>query len=135
MSDENYQQLAKEWFGRADDDLLFAKAGFKKTGIARDACFLAHQAVEKYLKGYLASCGVDAKRIHILRLLLSDCIEKDEQFLELKDSCEFLDKFYRPARYPGEVELDFSKDEATRALEIAEEVIDFIKKKVLYADV
>lgn len=132
MSDENYQKLAQEWFNRADDDLRFAQAGFKGTGIARDACFLSHQAVEKYLKGYLASCGVDAKRIHILRLLLSDCIEKDEQFLELKDNCEFLDKFYRPARYPGEVEMDFSKNEAVRALEITEEAISFIKRKALY---
>lgn len=33
--------------------------------------------------------------------------------------------------YPGEVEMDFSKNEATRALEIAEEVINFIKRKFI----
>ena len=49
----NSKKLAQEWFSRADDDLLFAKAGFKETDIAADACFLSHQAVEKYLKGLI----------------------------------------------------------------------------------
>ncbi|MCG2689697.1 hypothetical protein L6252_00205 [Candidatus Parcubacteria bacterium] len=30
----NSKKLAQEWFSRADDDLLFAKAGFKETDIA-----------------------------------------------------------------------------------------------------
>jgi len=38
MSGLNYKKLAQEWFDRGRDDLLFAKAGFKETGIARDAC-------------------------------------------------------------------------------------------------
>ena len=61
---EDYQKLTEEWLKRANDDFLFAKAGFEETDIAMSTCFLAHQSVEKYLKGYLVNNGIEPERIH-----------------------------------------------------------------------
>jgi len=32
--------LSQRWFKMADEDLLFAKAGWKESGISRHTCFM-----------------------------------------------------------------------------------------------
>ncbi|MDP2951599.1 MAG: HEPN domain-containing protein [bacterium] len=120
----------KDWFRFAQDDLSFAKAGFRETGIARDACFLSHQAVEKYLKGFLVSKNVKPERTHLLTDILESCASYEEHFLDFYEQCDFLNQFYNPVRYPGGVILDFDKGTGTKALKVAEEVINFIQEKV-----
>ncbi len=127
---EDYKKLTKEWLKRANNDFLFAKAGFEETGIAMDTCFLVHQSVEKYLKGYLVDNNIEPERSHVLPRVLKKCIKMDDSFSQLEEGCEFLNKFYQPSRYPGGVILDFTKDEAEESLKIAKEIIDFIKQKV-----
>jgi len=131
MSDENYKKLVREWFSKANDDLCFAQAGFKETGIASDTCFLCHQVVEKYLKGYLTSLRIEPIRTHILSELLNACIQQAKDFMEINEDCEFLNRFYNPTRYPGGVFLDFSKETAEHALQKAENIVSFVKKKFI----
>lgn len=128
----NNKKLAQEWFSRADDDLLFARAGFQETNIAADACFLSHQAVEKYLKGVLVLNEIEPKKIHSLTDLLNDCMKIIPDFLSINEECEFLNRFYNPVRYPGGIILEYDKVTGIKALEAAEEVISFIKRKVNY---
>jgi len=126
----NSKKLAQEWFSRADDDLLFAKAGFKETDIAADACFLSHQAVEKYLKGFIVLSVVEPKKSHNLSELLEECIKIIPDFLRINEECEFLNRFYNPTRYPGGIILNYDKETGAKALRVAEEVINFIQEKV-----
>ena len=134
MKEPNRKKLAQRWFARADSDLLFAKKGFEETGIPYSACFLAQQIAEKYLKGFLISENIRPKRTHVLPDLLEECLKLDENFSQLKEECRFLNQFYNPARYPDDLQIDFSKDAAEKALGAAEEIIDFIKKKIKYGD-
>lgn len=124
-------QNPKDWFEIADDDLRFAKAGFSDTGIARDACLLSQQAVEKYLKGFLLNNNIKPEKTHVLLDLLQACSRVDKELLEIEEKCDFLDQFYNPVRYPGGVLLDFDRATAEKALKAAEEIIDFVKSKVI----
>lgn len=125
---KNYKELAERWFKRADDDLLYAKAGFRETGITEDACFFAQQIVEKYLKGFLISQGIEPEKTHKLVDLLNECIKIDERFRKLTDICKTLTKYYFETRYPPDTPPGvYTKEEAKQALEQAEEVIQFIR--------
>ena len=53
------QALARGWFLKADSDLADARPTVASEGPYDTACFHAQQAVEKYLKGFLASRGVE----------------------------------------------------------------------------
>lgn len=130
MNEDNARQNANKWFKIANNDILFAKAGFKETEIASDACFLCQQIAEKYLKGFLVSKKIKPERIHILPTLLRKCIEIDKGFIELGLPCEFLDQFYNPVRYPDDIQIDFKKETAERAFEAAEKIVEFIKNKI-----
>ncbi len=127
---ENYQKLAQEWFERGKDSLLFAKAGFKETCIARDAYYLSHQAAEKYLKGYLVANAVEPERTHDLSQILTECMKIDKQFSELTEQCKFLYEFFSPVRYPGGILENFDNKTGKEAIVSAEEIVDFINKKV-----
>ena len=126
----DFYKLALEWFLRAQDDLLFATAGFKESGIARATCFLSQQAAEKYLKGFLVANGVEPPRTHILPELLTACIKINKEFAGIAEECEFLNQFYNPARYPGGVDLDFSHKLGEKALLAGEAVEKFIQHTI-----
>ncbi len=125
---ENYKKLAYEWFCKADDDLLFAKAGWKETKITSDACFLCQQAIEKYLKGFLIFYKIKPERIHDLRKLLSECVKINDNLKQFEEECKILNDYYVSSRYPGGEIFSFKKEQAKEALESAEEIMEFIKK-------
>lgn len=126
---EDYKKLAKEWFDRGRDNLLFAKAGFKETNIARDAYYLSHQAAEKYLKGYLVLNVIEPDRTHDLSKILEECMKIDNQFSELAEECKFLYDFFSPVRYPGGALENFDNEAGKKAITSVEAIIDFINKK------
>lgn len=114
---------AREWFERAASDLKYAEAGEQETSQHHITCFLAHQCVEKILKGLIAGAEAVPEKTHSLRKLLvhtkqlySDCPVMDAEVIQL-------DAFYIPSRYPGPIERDFTADDATTALSIASRLI------------
>jgi len=130
MNENNKKQNAQQWFAIADDDLLFAKAGLKESGLARNACFLCQQIAEKYLKGFLVSQGIKPERTHKLPDLRLECSKVDKNFKEVKEECKFLDQFYQPARYPNGIIFEFKQETGEKALQAAEKIISFIKNKL-----
>lgn len=127
---KNNQKLAQEWFDLAEDDFLFAKAGYKETKIPRNTCFLSHQVAEKCLKGFLVSRSIEPIRIHLLLKLLDKIIEIDASFKEIADDCRLLDNYYNPARYPDDLGLDYSQKQAKEALRAAENIKSFVLAKI-----
>ncbi len=91
-NNSNFKVLAKEWFEKGDHDLDEARLSFRHGGWTDIICFHCHQAVEKYLKGFLVSRGRDitAKRyrIHNLGILLKMCCELDSLLKSLEDDCK-----------------------------------------------
>ena len=130
MKKNNHLILAKEWFEAADRDLSDAILLGKEGGHPETICFHCHQAVEKYLKGFLVLNDQDIKdefKIHDLSRLLGYCAKFKPDLGELKDGCETLNKYYLQSRYPSYALQDYSDKAVKQALEFAGEV----KEKIL----
>ncbi|MFB0543252.1 MAG: HEPN domain-containing protein, partial [Candidatus Bathyarchaeia archaeon] len=61
--------VVREWFERGRKDLEVTKILVKEEYLDI-ALFHMHQAVEKYLKGFLISKGWKLKRVHDLEMLI-----------------------------------------------------------------
>jgi len=122
--------LAREWFRLADEDLKYAKVGFKETDNYRMVCFDCQQVAEKYLKGYLQFKKIKFPKVHSLVEFLGLTIETHEDFAELEKYAKILDKYYIATRYPGGVSEIYNKRDAKEALDAVREIMEFIRKKI-----
>ncbi len=94
------------------------------------ACFASQQAAGKALKAVLLATGADLVLGHGVGQL---CVEVAKLAPECADRCRewaALDVFYIPTRYPdalpsGIPATSFSAGQATSALQLAGEVLDF----------
>jgi HEPN domain-containing protein len=121
------------WFKRANDDLRFAKWGLTDPDpAATQVCYMAQQAVEKYLKGYLIAHGWQLERTHDVLSLLVEAIKHDERFREFEEDLKPFGMYVVEARYPGDIETIFSIEEAQSAVETAERLAEFIKTQTSF---
>jgi HEPN domain-containing protein len=95
--------------------LLLAAHGHPDT-----ICFLAHQAVEKTLKALLSERSGTAPRVHDLELLLSQVQAAGPGIALVREDAIFLAPFSIEARYPTLLPVQRTRDDATRAVQIAE---------------
>ena len=114
----------------ANDDLLFAKAGWKESGISGHACFMCQQIAERYLKGFLVSQNVKPPRIHDLPKILEMCVEINEKFKRFADKCGILSGYYIAPRYLLDMPQDYSKKQVEEALKFTEEIKNFVQKVI-----
>lgn len=125
------KNLIKPWLEKGKEDFLFAKATLKDSKFFSHVCYLAQQAVEKYLKALiLLKKGEITKKekTHNLIYLAQQCKPLID-LSSLEKELRILSQVYIPARYPDEAHLQaFSKKEAKECLEKAERVMNFIKK-------
>ncbi len=120
--------LVKEWFERARRDFESAKLLYTQQGYYEEVVFLIHQAIEKYLKGYLIFRGWKLKKIHDIETLISESIKYNKSFLEFLDFGRKLTAFYYEDRYPPGPIPEISEGEAKEMVEKAEKIIELIKK-------
>jgi len=124
-------EIINDWVKKGDDDFGFAAINLKegKTFYAQ-ICFHFHQAAEKYLKAFIIAHELEFRRIHDLPVLLGICLPEDPTLEELRDACEYLNAFYVETRYPVHWPTSFSREEATKALEAADQIRTAIKGKI-----
>jgi len=67
-------KIVQEWFERGKRDLESAKLIYVQKGYFDEVVFLVHQAIEKYLKGYLIFHGWKLKKIHDIETLLVEAM-------------------------------------------------------------
>jgi HEPN domain-containing protein len=121
------------WVLQAEHDLDDAE--FNLSGGRHNvACFLAQQSAEKALKAYLFSKGAEEVWGHSVAELCKDAQTFDSTFDQLNSKAGPLDKYYIPTRYPnalpgGIPSNAFDENDAKRAIQLAKEVIDFVKSK------
>ena len=106
------------------DDAEYSQAG----GRYHLVCFLAQQAGEKALKGYLHARGEKWVWKNSVADLARQCAEYDAQFEELIGVGGGLDRHYIPTRYPnglpGGIPAEaFDADDAEKALRQARRII------------
>jgi HEPN domain-containing protein len=125
---------AARWLKQAEHDLADAElvAGAGRHALA---CFLCHQAAEKWVTAYLLARGAEQVWGHALADLCEDAIALDPSFDFIKSVAVLLDKHYLGARYPsalpGGVPAEaYDGHDSSRALEIARDVRDFVHARL-----
>ena len=92
---------AGRWLRQAENDLSAARL-LAKRGFASQACFLAHQAAEKALKGVARLHGERDLTGHSLLELLSALESQHPQLSEHTGPARRLDPYYTWTRYPSD---------------------------------
>ena len=124
----------ERWIRQADQDMADA-------ALAREhsrynlACFMCQQSAEKAVKGFLYSRGAEDVWGHSLADLCEDAKLFEMLFDVLKSRAIFLDKHYHMTRYPsylpgGIPSEAFDDLEAEWALQLAQEVVTFVKERM-----
>ena len=122
----NQERAASEWFFKAKDDLNFAKASFKDFDeFFAQMCLLCHDAVEKFLKGYLVFKQKKPKKIHDLLVLLKECQKINQKFETFMEDCRILNRYYTPLKYPSHFP-PLSREDAEQSIKIASDIQKFI---------
>jgi HEPN domain-containing protein len=117
-------------FRKAENDLKDAKILFKSGESSIEGiCFHCQQAVEKYLKSYLAYNNKEINKTHDIAGILKDCEKIDISFAELnKMNIDDLTDYAITIRYDEIPEPTF--DDAKEAIAISEQVRLFIIGKI-----
>lgn len=130
-SNDSYQ--LEQWIEKADDDLAFAKVSLEETEFYAHICYLAEQAVEKYIKAIIVKGKGKLEkddRTHNLIYLAEQCKDYKINFGDFEADLRWLSEIYIPTRYPVHFEIGFERKDAEEAIKKAEEIISFIKKKI-----
>lgn len=120
----------KAWLEKGQHDLDDAIKLLDCGGHTDSICFHCQQAVEKYLKGYLVFKRINPRGIHHLEELSKDCSKFNKEFLNFLDDCLILTRYYIETRYPPLVPTEYSLKEARKAINMAQEIINFVKSNL-----
>lgn len=120
----------EKWFEIADRDLGFAKLGLEESDeFYAQICVQAHQAIEKYLKGFLVYNNVKYPKIHDLGKIINECAKINKDFEEFWEDCSKISNYYVDSRYPVHYEQK-TKKQAKEAVEAAERIKKFVNKLI-----
>lgn len=129
------QKTGLNWLKQAEYDLRSTKVQLEHQFWA-SVCFMAQQAVEKALKGFIIYKTGSLKKIHKLLILVQECEEIDSDFKKFRGSLELLDQYYAPTRYADLITDDkppyeqYTGDMAKEALKIARDLYQFVMEKL-----
>lgn len=124
------EQVVKEWFERGKHDLDVANILLAEEEYFDVVLFHIHQAVEKYLKGFLIHRGWELKKIHDLESLMTEAMGFDVEFQNYLDFGRKLTAFYYEERYPPGPIASCSEEEVEDMLTTAESIISRIKEGI-----
>jgi HEPN domain-containing protein len=123
------QAEVARWIRKAGHDWSAARKVFGPDCVELDiVAFHCQQAVEKLLKGYLASRRIEFEKVHDLGYLLDHCATADPELETLRDEVEPLTAYAVIFRYPGPAEP--TRTEVEAALATVERVWDFVTKRL-----
>ncbi len=123
-------EIIKEWFTRGENDICDAWFLFENNRSLENVSFHVHQAVEKYLKGFLIYHGWKLEKIHDIVKLLKEAIKFDDSFKEYLEFARFVTDFYFESRYPVGCDFEYTKEEMQEVIERSNKLIALIKEKV-----
>ncbi len=90
-----------DWFLLAKDRLEKTDALFAQFGASWSGVELLHEAVERYLKGFLVARGWRSVKTHDLNRLLAEACAFDEAFSEFEFAAQNLTEQFWEQHYPG----------------------------------
>lgn len=123
------KDIANEWINVANLDLESAKFLMNMNSIPfQIVCYHCQQAIEKYLKAYLAFNGNEILKTHDLLMLNKKCEEYDNSFKTIYKDCLETSDYAVHTRYP--FYEDLTEGDALLAIKSAEKVKEFIASKI-----
>ena len=122
-----------DWFRQAEADLRHARNALDD-GDFEWSCFATHQAAEKAVKAVFQKAGMDAWG-HTLTALIGRLPQIKSAPDNIVNCSKILDKHYIPTRYPNGFDsgapTDFyTEEEAQKAIQCAEEIIEFCRNQI-----
>ena len=126
-----YKDKSADWLFFAEADLKTARAAFKEK-IYHIVCFHCHQVLEKSFKAILVRHDQNVPKTHSLSTLFAASSKKENLSKMSEAKVLFMDRFYFPTRYPDTLPGSLpeglpQKDDAAKALAVAEKALDLIK--------
>jgi len=123
---------AEIWFKKAKDHLAFAKAGWEESRIVSDTCVLCQQAVEKAFKSLLELENINvgktlALKTHRLADIIEECKKYYPRVEDFRDDCDKLTVYYF-GRYPADIPLSLSEEDAKFGIEVARRILLFVEE-------
>ena len=125
---------AHDWLRQAIRDLEHARKSLE-FGDYEWACFAAHQAAEKAVKALYQKISIEVWGRSISRMLmhLPNNYKPPENLI---NKAKELDRHYIPTRYPNfhpeGAPMDYyTQEDARRAIEYAEEIVEFCRNKIV----
>jgi HEPN domain-containing protein len=127
----NYLVDAEEWLLKADEDLLAGEVLLaSQAAVLGTIVFLAQQAGEKALKGFLTAYGRTFPKTHELERLLPDCIALNPGFAAFQLTAPRLSTYAVDLRYPSPAVTPAQAD-ASRAIEMARDILTFVRQALI----
>jgi HEPN domain-containing protein len=123
MKDKN--ELAKGWVLKAESDLATARRTLASEGPFDTACFHCQQAIEKFLKAFLAFQGQQIPRTHDLEELAKLCSLLDKTLKWEELNLEEVTDYAVAVRYDLEFwpERDAAQETLKKAEKVKEEIL------------
>ena len=115
-------KIVQEWIEKAESDFKFADFALKDTDYYTHICFHFQQAAEKYLKAFIIAKELPFKKTHTIASLIEICREAGYKFDSLAQSANFLDSCYVDTRYPVHWSGNYTREEAQKARDAADEI-------------
>jgi HEPN domain-containing protein len=128
-------ETALRWLRQAEHDLHIAR-GHQGRGDYSDACFMAEQAAQKALKGFLMAQGQRSVPVHSVAQLAERCAQFDADFAAHITAGRLLDQYYIPTRYPDALAPpavpfeSYTQEQGERAVAAVQAIVALVRQKV-----
>jgi HEPN domain-containing protein len=129
------RDTALRWLRQAAHDLRIAR-GHQERSDYSDACFMAEQAAQKALKGFLMAQGQRAIPLHSVAQSAERCAQFDADFTVHILSGRLLDQYYIPTRYPDALAPpavpfeSYTQEQGERAVAAVQALVSLVTQKV-----
>jgi HEPN domain-containing protein len=117
------KKQVEEWLDRAAHDLQAAELLLDREAYGDVVLFHIHQAVEKYLKGFLVHHGWELRRINDLETLVTEAMDIEDGLKEYLDLGRRLTGYYYAERYPPGPVPAYSHEKVRQTLKAAKGLI------------
>lgn len=121
---ENSVKNPNAWLFFADKDIQIAELAVDNAELSGEVTFHSQQAIEKYLKAFLAENKIPIKKIHDLVELYSE-VRKIKDMNLNENMLQDIKDLYIETRYPSSVGL--FQDGSLPTVEDAKSYLDFAK--------
>ncbi len=123
MTDSSY---IYKWLALAKLDLNAAiLLSEKKDEFNKVIIYHCQQSIEKYLKAYQINFGLEIKKTHNLKLLISILEEFHNGIKKFEEQASYLSNLASYARYPDEFE-DWNDEDSEKSILFSREIAQYI---------